>query len=251
MGDCISRDLRADALALGGCILRDIPTDARAHGDCTPKSAALRSEFEKYRVERGLRKDDDDDCLSRVASFSSLPTLADDDSTSCASGDTDLFEDAIEAEDDIAASADSRPDLSGKWLFVRHEGDFDDLMLDAGVGWPLRKTAQAVGYGAGIIRCDIAQNGDRVELGFPHGSALGGHTMRLDVGSGEQAALAEDGQRVVATPRWEGLALVIEARLERSGASIQPVRRFLRGDELVAESTTSKGAKVRRFFRRV
>jgi len=139
--------------------------------------------------------------------------------------------------------------MSGHWVLSRVEGDFEALMIDAGVGWALRKMAKSMNYGAGIVTHDIEQEGNSLVIEFNNGPGQVTSTMRLAVGGGGQSTANEDGAPIVVDPRWEGQCLVITGRAA-DGSAMRPGKRFVSGQEMVCESTTSSGDVVRRYFAR-
>ncbi|CAK0834246.1 unnamed protein product, partial [Prorocentrum cordatum] len=149
-----------------------------------------------------------------------------------------------------SSAGDEAPvDLSGSWVLNRVEGDFEALMVDAGVSWTVRKLAQGAGYGAGIVRHEIKQDGDQLEIIF---KTRPGKTDRMTVriDGCVQGTTNEDGTPVEVRPRWEGLGLCMSGS-QPSGSPMQPTRRYLVGQELVCECSTSKGAMVaKRIFTR-
>jgi hypothetical protein len=147
---------------------------------------------------------------------------------------------------DVSESAG--PILTGSWCLSRFEGDMDAIMLDAGYGWTTRKMAKGANYGVGLTSFVVQQDGDRVVIRFSTG--LSSHTSELQVGAGEQETVHEDGTPVIAVPRWEGPALIVESRRKDNSAAMQPAKRYLQGEELVVESVSSKGDIVKRFFER-
>jgi len=149
------------------------------------------------------------------------------------------------------ASSPSAPpvDLSGRWVLSRVEGDFEALMIDVGVSWAMRKMAKSMNYGAGLVTHSIEQEGNSLVIEFKNGPGQATSAMRLAVGGGNQSTANEDGAPIVVEPRWEGRCLVV-AGLAADGSAVRPSKRFVTGQEMVCESTTSSGDVVRRYFAR-
>lgn len=141
------------------------------------------------------------------------------------------------------------PDFSGKWKFSKIEGNFEALMIDAGVSWATRKMAKSANYGIGLATHAIEQNGSDLTINVHNGFL--GTTMRLKVDGKEQECIGEDGAHVLAVPSWEGRALRLQGKTKQGHKNIQLTRRYLSGDKMVVETTTSKGEKVLRFFSRM
>jgi len=73
-------------------------------------------------------------------------------------------------------------------------------------------------------------------------------SLRLCAGS--QSSENEDGTPAVIELRWEGKALCMQGKL-KDGSNMQPTKRYLVGQELVCESSTSGGLLAKRTFTRV
>lgn len=147
-------------------------------------------------------------------------------------------------------SSSAPVDLSGNWLLSRVEGDFEALMADAGVSWALRKLAKSMNYGAGLVSQTVEQEGSSLVITFNNGPGQPTNVMRLNVGSGLQIANNEDGSCITVDPRWEDQCLYMSGK-SAGGTDMQPTKRYLSGQEMVCESTTSTGIVVRRFFSRI
>lgn len=139
--------------------------------------------------------------------------------------------------------------MSGQWVLSRVEGDFEALMIDAGVSWAVRKMAKSMNYGAGLVTHNIEQDGNSLVIEVNNGPGQATSTMRLAVGGGCQSTDNEDGAPIVVDPRWEGRCLLIVGRAA-DGSAVRPLKRFVSGEEMVCESTTSSGDVVRRYFAR-
>jgi hypothetical protein len=129
------------------------------------------------------------------------------------------------------------------------EGDFEALMVDAGVSWTVRKLAQGAGYGAGIVRHEIKQDGDQLEILFKTRPGKADR-MAVRIDGCVQRTTNEDGVSVEVRPRWEGLAMCMSGS-QPDGSPMQPTKRYFSGQELVCECSTSKGVMVaKRIFTR-
>lgn len=149
---------------------------------------------------------------------------------------------------DCVCLQEIRPVFSGLWQLVRVEGDMEALMLDAGFSWSVRTMARGANYGVGLSSLTIAQDGDHISISYHSG--LASHSSELRVGAGEQETLHEDGTAIIAVPWWDGPALRVECRRKDNSMAMQPAKRYLQDEELVCESTTSRGEVVKRFYAR-
>jgi len=140
----------------------------------------------------------------------------------------------------------SPPDFSGRWTLKGIEGDFEELMLDAGVGWAMRKVARGANYGIGMVEQIIEHNADGLSIESKQGPGSTRY-INFNIDVGEQRTIGENGASIVVTPRWEGQTLVVEGHFA-SGARIQKMKRYFDGPEMVIESITSQGLVAKRFF---
>jgi len=141
-----------------------------------------------------------------------------------------------------------RPDFNGSWRLIGVEGDFEEVMADAGVSWVVRKMARAAAYGAGILRQIITQDQDHITIEHC-GAPMSGLTD-FRIGGGEQKTFREDGKVIIANPTWYGKVLHVEGILE-DGTPMQALRRYLNCEsEMVIEVTTSTGWVVKRLFKK-
>jgi hypothetical protein len=154
----------------------------------------------------------------------------------------------ISSESSDGLLQESRPVLSGMWQLIRVEGDMEALMSDAGFSWTTRAMARGANYGVGLSSLTIAQDGDHVSISYHSG--LASHSSELRVGAGEQETLHEDGTSIIAVPWWDGPALRVECRRKDNSMAMQPAKRYLQDEELVCDSTTSRGEVVKRFYAR-
>lgn len=141
------------------------------------------------------------------------------------------------------------PVFLGKWKFSKFEGNFEAMMIDAGVSWTTRKMAKSANYGIGLATHDIQQRGNELSINVHNG--LLGTTMKLTVNGREQESIHEDGTRVLITPSWEGQMLRVEGKTKQGHRKIQSTKRYLSGEQMVIETTTSSGEVVLRYFSRV
>jgi hypothetical protein len=145
---------------------------------------------------------------------------------------------------------DSLPDLSGTWNLERIEGDFDQILVDAGVSWMMRMTAKASNYGAGLISQKIVQDSDGnffVEYrapGFKNPTAEFSTTK-------DSKTQNEDGAAVIMKARWEASRLWVEGK-DASSKPLQKTCRYLQSDgtEMVQEMYTSTGVCAKRIFKK-
>mmetsp|Transcript_94310 Transcript_94310/g.243581 ORF Transcript_94310/g.243581 Transcript_94310/m.243581 type:complete len:301 (+) Transcript_94310:97-999(+) len=149
-------------------------------------------------------------------------------------------------DDDAGTGIVAPPDFSGKWTLKGVEGDFEEVMVDAGVSWAVRKMARGANYGAGVVQQNIEQTGSSLLIESKQGPGST-RMIKYDIGVGEQRAIGEDGASIVVTPRWEGQTLVVEGTLE-TGARIQTFKRYFDGPDMVIETITSKELAAKRIF---
>lgn len=141
----------------------------------------------------------------------------------------------------------SRVDFNGRWLLNRIDGDFEAFLTDIGTSWMLRKMAKGVNYGVGKSIQDITIKGDEFTVITEGGPKV--TTLTMHIGGGEEESVGLDGEPVLVRVRWEGSTLVMESRKpDPDGTTYQPTRRYLDGEEMVVENTTTSGLVVKRFF---
>jgi hypothetical protein len=145
----------------------------------------------------------------------------------------------------VTFNSDSKPDFSGRWVLSSIEGDFDAFLADIGTKWMLRKMARSVGYGVGRSVQDISLDGDEFIVVSEGGPTI--TKLVLHIGGGEEQSIGLDGDPVMVLARWEGQALWMESR-RMDGTKLPPTRRYLDGEEMVVENSTSSGLMVRRLF---
>eukprot|EP00931_Biecheleriopsis_adriatica_P122235 TRINITY_DN97234_c0_g1_i1.p1 TRINITY_DN97234_c0_g1~~TRINITY_DN97234_c0_g1_i1.p1 ORF type:complete len:467 (-),score=48.58 TRINITY_DN97234_c0_g1_i1:56-1456(-) len=131
-----------------------------------------------------------------------------------------------------------KPDFSGRWKVVNHQGDIDRWMADLGFGWMKRKAAKAISYGKGRSTWDIKQNGNRtVELRATGISPAESFDFTIDGSS--QRIKTLDGFEIW-TPTWDGYTLQTEARSTARVLSTRNRRYYIDDQTLVMESTSVK-----------
>jgi len=139
--------------------------------------------------------------------------------------------------------------FSGTWRMSRVEGDMEQLMSDAGVGWILRKMAKSIGYGVGKAFQEIKQDGN--DFTITHRNPVKNVEMSFRVGTGFQRMTGDDGHIAFASQRWDSNILITDAK-KQNGESLPAARRYLNGcDCMVIEYRTSKGATVKNMFTKV
>jgi len=148
------------------------------------------------------------------------------------------------------------PDLTGRWVLQRVEGNMEAVMEDAGVSYALQCIAGHMQYGAGIVQQMIFQNGASITIDY-FGQGISVNRMQLECSclmGGEDCrpyqTVGEDGEAVMASGRWEGQSLRIEGSKVSDGSSLQTCLRYMLGAELVQETVTSTGQSVKRYFAR-
>jgi hypothetical protein len=163
---------------------------------------------------------------------------------------------SLHSEDSVASYSNSdenyvqAQDFSGKWKFSKFEGNFEAMMTDAGVSWAMRKMAKSGNYGIGLATQDIRQIGNELSIKV-HNGPLGGTTMKLEVDGGEQESVGEDGACILVKPSWDGRFLRVEGKTKQGGRQIQLTRRYMCGEQMVIETTTSRGEVILRYFSRI
>jgi len=145
----------------------------------------------------------------------------------------------------VTFNSDSQPDFSGRWVLSSIEGDFDAFLADIGTKWMLRKMARSVGYGVGRSVQDISLDGDEFIVVSEGGPTI--TKLVLHIGGGEEQSIGLDGDPIMVCARWEGQALCMESK-RMDGSRLPPTRRYLDGEEMVVENSTSSGLMVRRLF---
>jgi len=185
-----------------------------------------------------------DDALNMERKFLKDDELSKEDSSKSTEADS---EDSLDSE----PSDSDRCGLSlwqGTWNFRRVEGDFEALMVDAGVNWVIRQMAHQSNYGIGLAWQQIQQEGDKLTIIVSNG--LMNTTMDLVLNGMEQTTVNEDGTAIRVTPRFENDMLLLDGRSEQTGKPLQSTRRYLCGNEMIIETTTSTGVVMKRCFRR-
>eukprot|EP00930_Biecheleria_cincta_P005688 TRINITY_DN106617_c0_g1_i1.p1 TRINITY_DN106617_c0_g1~~TRINITY_DN106617_c0_g1_i1.p1 ORF type:complete len:461 (+),score=50.40 TRINITY_DN106617_c0_g1_i1:63-1445(+) len=131
-----------------------------------------------------------------------------------------------------------KPDFSGRWKIVKHQGDIDRWMADLGLGWMKRKAAKAVSYGKGRSTWDIKQDGNRtVELRATGIAPAESLDFTID---GRSQKIKTLGGSELWTPTWDGYTLQIEVRSTAGTLSSRNRRYYIDEETLVMESTSLK-----------
>lgn len=138
------------------------------------------------------------------------------------------------------------PNFSGRWRLRHIDGDVEPLLVDAGVGWALRKLAKSMNYGLGKQTQDIQQTGDDFIVVMEGGPRV--TTMKFRMGAGAQKTVGLDGNPVTVNPWWDGQACMMTMGKPAGVSTPRPLARYFLGSEMVIEATTSDGRAVKRFF---
>lgn len=168
--------------------------------------------------------------------------------TSCTTYDSEASISDSEPYSPEARARPGFPDLSGRWVLDRIDGDIDALLVDAGVSWAMRRMAQSYKYGVGRLIQDIEQDGDEFKIVNEGGTKVSSMTFRA--GAPEQEIIGHDGVPMMASFRWDEGALRMTAR-KLDGSRLPSSARFIENSQMVSETTTSKGGVVRRYHKRL
>lgn len=126
------------------------------------------------------------------------------------------------------------------------EGNMDQLLIDSGVPWHLRRVAKGMNYGVGKAFVTISQDADAVEIinGVPGGRPIA--TGFVVGGRGWQETSGQAGTLFVKAS-WDGSALVMEQKTW-AGKVFPATRRWVdpRSGDLVVSARTSRGEEVLR-----
>lgn len=142
-----------------------------------------------------------------------------------------------------------RPALGGRWVLARFEGDMEQLLVDAGLPWAIRRLAKSLGYGVGNSFVTISLDGDSIEMVTELPTRAPCKTDfvvgRLDW----HETVSSGGSPQLVKASWKGEALAIE-RQTLSGKDLPAVRYRLNLEtgELVEEVALSTGGTMLRFF---
>jgi hypothetical protein len=125
----------------------------------------------------------------------------------------------------------------------------DQLLVDAGVPWPMRRMAKSMKYGVGKNLLTVSQNDDAIDVvtEMPTRSPV---KTSFRVGKSEwQETVAVDDKPILVKAAWEDNVLVLERR-KMTGQEMPVVRRWLdpTSEDLIEEVVTSTGGKVLRVF---
>eukprot|EP00928_Gymnodinium_smaydae_P008156 TRINITY_DN1295_c0_g2_i2.p1 TRINITY_DN1295_c0_g2~~TRINITY_DN1295_c0_g2_i2.p1 ORF type:complete len:200 (+),score=35.24 TRINITY_DN1295_c0_g2_i2:52-651(+) len=164
----------------------------------------------------------------------------------CSASEIEGFDDNESTDGDEGQST-----LEGTWCLHSIDGDMQAIMVDAGIGWLVRKTAAASNYGCGLISQKIHQSGDSVEIEYV-APGFKNPTCNFSTSGKESKTCGEDGGTVIIKGHWEGCSLIVEGNHGDSGKPIQKSSRYLQssGRELVHEIFSSKGVSVKRIYRK-
>ncbi|CAL1160927.1 unnamed protein product [Cladocopium goreaui] len=142
---------------------------------------------------------------------------------------------------------DALPNFSGEWLLVKAEGDWDSFLKEMDVGYMTRTMVQAMGYGVGVMKQIVEHQSNelKVTLISPKGTS----TSTIVINGVEQESVDPmDGKMVKVVPCWRGNALEVKSRWADTLKELPVNRRFLKGPQMIIESTTASGLVVKRVF---
>jgi hypothetical protein len=142
-----------------------------------------------------------------------------------------------------------RPSLQGRWVQTRFEGDMEQLLVDNGLPWPIRRMAKSMNYGVGKTFTTISQCDDVMEIVMEMPTKAPTKIEFVVGKPGWQETTGADNQPLLVKASWDGDALVTQ-RKAPSGKELPDVRRWLEPNtcELVEEIKLSTNGKVLRFF---
>jgi hypothetical protein len=146
----------------------------------------------------------------------------------------------------VLAQSPARPSFAGKWRLDRFSGDMEALLSAMGMPWLVRKMAKQMNYGVGKQVQEINQDGDDFTVVTTGGPKV--NVLRFRVGAEEKRAEGADGSQVLVKAWWDGERLVMT--MAKEGRPPVLMSRYLTGQELVMEATTSTGEVSQRIFRR-
>merc|ERR1711957_564356 len=115
----------------------------------------------------------------------------------------------------------TRPQLGGRWMQVRFEGDVEQLMVDAGIPLAVRRAAKSMSNGVGKTFTNISQRNDAFELVFEM-PGRAPTKMFFVVGKDKWQAASP----LMVKPVWDGEVLVME-RKTSSGKELPLLRRWI------------------------
>eukprot|EP00435_Cladocopium_sp_Y103_P002845 s812_g1.t1 len=110
-----------------------------------------------------------------------------------------------------------------------------------------RTMVQAMGYGVGVMKqiVEHKSNEMKVTLISPKGTS----TSTIVINGVEQESVDPmDGKKVKVVPCWRGNALEVKSRWADTLKELPVNRRFLKGPQMIIESTTASGLVVKRVF---
>jgi len=159
---------------------------------------------------------------------------------------------AIESEHAEKQEEKAKPSFNGEWKMVRYEGEWEAWMLDAGVGWILRKAAAASGYGVHTTLASIQGTQDQVRITARSIKGTTVQDVRID-GCEQDDLDFVTSKQIKVTAEWEDfggrMSLTVRVAPSQQGpVSVPLARRYLQGDDMVVEWTNCKDALVRMIF---
>lgn len=143
-----------------------------------------------------------------------------------------------------------KPNFTGEWDLERVEGDIATWMSEVGVGWTMRKMAQANGWGVGSTSLKIQSTSDRIAMESTTLKGTTNHELQIN-GSAQDDYDLYLGKTVKVAPRWEDVCGRTTLMVDACGtASSATTKRWMEGESLVVERTNPKGTVIRTFFKK-
>jgi len=146
------------------------------------------------------------------------------------------------------------PDFNGTWKMVECEGDFDGFMKEMGVGWALRKAAQAVGYGCGSTYHTVQHDNDKINVVTKNPKGTFTRDFRID-GSEQDDVDPVEKKPLKVVPYWEivegSLVLMVEAYMPMPNGDPRKyplTRRYMRDKSMIVEQVSPRGIRIMRVF---
>lgn len=153
-------------------------------------------------------------------------------------------------------SGKQTPDFTGVWKMVKYDGDFQEFMKEMGVGWALRKAANAVGYGVNATYHTIEMTPERIKVTTKNPKGIFVKDYTIDASEQDDVdPVTKEPIKVVPTWAWEEGNSIAILKVEaykpskNEGKKEMPLtRRYLEGPIMIMEQTSPNGITVRRLF---